>query len=229
MKNILFGFNLGRVPAGFLDLLFPPRCPFCRALLPTGETECCPACRESLPWTRGEEAGQHLEFVSLCVSPLWYRDRARDCIRRYKFGGLRGYAEPCGRLLARCIADRLSGQYDLISWVPLSARRRRERGYDQAELLARRAAEVLNAPVLPLLRKALHTPALSGLGGDAAARRAAVLGAYQVPDPAPAMGKRILLVDDVVTTGSTLSECARMLRMTGAADVAGAALARARG
>ncbi|MCI2106393.1 MAG: ComF family protein [Intestinimonas sp.] len=220
--------NVNGLADFLLDLLFPPRCPFCRTLLHPGEGECCPTCRKTLPWAEGDEAEQYLEFISLCVSPLWYRDQVRDCIRRYKFHGVSSYATPCGRLLARCISGHLSGRYDLITWVPLSARRKRERGYDQAELLARRTAEVLGASTLCLLQKVRHTPALSGLGGEVSIRRANVLNCYQVPDSAMPAGARVLLVDDVVTTGSTLSECARILRTAGATDVVCATLARAR-
>lgn len=78
------------------------------------------------------------------------------------------------------------------------------------------------------LRKGRNTQAQSGLDDDAA-RRANVLGAYTIVDPELVEGKRVLLIDDVITTGSTISECARVLRSAGAADVVCATLARARG
>ena len=211
-----------------LDLLFPPKCVFCRKLLHKGEEGLCAACRSSLPWTLSGEAGPRLEFVSLCVSPLWYQDAVRASFHRYKFTGLRGYAKPYGRLMARCIREHLAGQYDLITWVPLAPERRRKRGYDQAMLLALAAAQVLEDTAVETLRKIRSTSAQSGLGRDDSARRANVLGAYRVSDPALVEGRRVLLIDDIVTTGSTLSECARTLRSAGAAGVTGATLARAR-
>ena len=210
-----------------LDLLFPPKCVFCRKLLHKGEEGLCAACRSSLPWTLSGEAGQRLEFVSLCVSPLWYQDAVRASFHRYKFTGLRGYAKTYGRLMARCIREHLAGQYDLITWVPLAPERRRKRGYDQAMLLALAAAQVLEDTAVETLRKIRSTSAQSGLGRDDSARRANVLGAYRVSDPALVEGRRVLLIDDIVT-GSTLSECARTLRSAGAAGVTGATLARAR-
>ena len=151
----------------------------------------------------------------------------RDSIRRYKFKGRRGYHKAYGKLVAQCVHDHLAGRYDLISWVPLSDKRKKERGYDQAFLLAGAAALELDDVAVETLRKGRHTDAQSGLDDDAA-RRANVLGAYTVVDPELVAGKRVLLIDDVITTGSTMAECARALRTAGAKEVLCATLARAR-
>ncbi len=214
--------------AVLLDLLFPPKCVFCRRLLRKGEEGLCASCRTSLPWTHGEEAEQHPEFVSLCVSPLWYQDNVRASFHRYKFQGSRGYAKAYGRLVAQCVREHLAGRYDLITWVPLSPERLKKRGYDQAMLLAMAAALELGDVAVETLRKVRDTGAQSGLGKDDSARQANVLGAYQVVDPELAEGRQVLLIDDVITTGSTISECARTLRSAGAAGVVCATLARAR-
>ena len=129
---------------------------------------------------------------------------------------------------AQCVHDHLAGRYDLITWVPLSDKRKKERGYDQAFLLSSAAALELDDVAVETLRKGRNTQAQSGLDDDAA-RRANVLGAYTIVDPELVEGKRVLLIDDVITTGSTISECARVLRSAGAADVVCATLARARG
>ena len=216
-----------RAVQALLDLLFPPRCAFCGKVLPGRERGMCSACRRELPWLEGEEAEQTGEFFSLCVSPLRYQDQVRESIRRYKFKCLSSYAGLYGTLVARCVKDHLAGRYDLITWAPLSPERRRERGYDQAFLLAQAAAAELGDVAVETLRKARHTAAQSGLEGDES-RRANVLGAYQCVEPELVAGKRVLLIDDVVTTGSTLSECARTLRTAGAREVVCASLARAR-
>ena len=211
-----------------LDLLFPPRCVFCRRLLRRGEEGICSRCQQELPWALGAEAEQTGEFFSLCASPLWYQDQVRASFHRYKFKGVRGYSRTYGRLVAQCVLDHLAGRYDLITWVPLSRARLRQRGYDQAMLLASAAALELDDVAAETLRKVRDTEAQSGLGKNDASRRANVLSAYQVTDPALVEGRRVLLIDDIVTTGSTLSECARVLRTAGAADVVCAALARSR-
>ena len=210
-----------------LDLLFPPRCVFCGKLLATGERDFCARCQKELPWLEGPAAEQTGEFFSLCAAPLRYQGVVRDSIRRYKFKGRQGYHKAYGKLVAQCVHDHLAGKYDLITWVPLSEKRKRERGYDQAFLLASAAALELGDVAVETLRKSRHTDAQSGLEGEAE-RRANVLGAYAAVDPELLAGKRVLLIDDVVTTGATFSECARVLRTMGAKDVVCAALARAR-
>lgn len=210
-----------------LDLFFPPRCVFCGKLLKTGERELCPSCQRTLPWLVDACAEQTGEFYGKCVSPLRYQDTVRDSIHRYKFKGVRGYAKTYGPLVAQCVRDHLAGEYDLISWVPLSKKRRRERGYDQAFLLAQSAALALGETAVETLCKSRHTEAQSGLG-QSERRRANVLGAYECTRPGLVEGKRVLLIDDVVTTGATLSECARTLLTAGAEKVVCATLARAR-
>lgn len=215
-------------PLGFvLDLLFPPKCVFCGKVLDSGESGFCRRCQRELPWLTDGEAELTGEFFSLCAAPLRYQDKVRDSIHRYKFKGRRGYHKVYGKLVAQCVHDHLDGRYDLITWVPLSDRRKRERGYDQAFLLASAAALELGDVAVETLRKERNTDPQSGITEDAQ-RRANVLGAYTPMDPELVAGKRILLIDDVITTGSTLSECARTLRTMGAEDVVCAALARAR-
>lgn len=210
-----------------LDLLFPPRCVFCGKILAAGERDICTGCQGTLPWLTEGAAEQSGEFFSLCASPLRYQETVRSSLHRYKFKGRRGYAKAYGRLVAQCVRDHLAGRYDLITWVPLSGRRLKERGYDQAMLLAMAAALELDGVAVETLRKSRNTDAQSGLTGDEA-RRANVLGAYEAVDPELIRDKRVLLIDDIITTGSTISECARTLRTVGAADVVCAALARAR-
>ena len=210
-----------------LDLLFPPRCPFCDKVLKEGEGPLCVACQKELPWTEGTQGERSLEFADRCLSPLWYRDGVRSSFHRYKFRGHRDYAGAYGTLMAQCVRDRLEEPFDLLTYVPLSARSRRQRGYDQVYLLGKVLSRELGLPLTETLVKTRHTKAQSGLEDDGA-RRANVLGAYQVRKGAEVAGKRILLADDIVTTGSTLSECARVLRTAGAAEVVCVTLARAR-
>ena len=219
---------MSRPLGALLDLLFPPRCVFCRRLLHRGEEGICPRCQQELPWALGAEAEQTGEFFSLCASPLWYQDQVRASFHRYKFKGVRGYSRTYGRLVAQCVQDHLAGRYDLITWVPLSPERLKKRGYDQAMLLAMAAALELEDVAVETLRKVRNAEAQSGLGKDDSARRANVLGAYRAVDPELVAGRRVLLIDDIITTGSTISECARILRSSGAADVVCATLARAR-
>ena len=208
-----------------LDLLFPPKCTFCAGIMERSGLMLCPDCQRGLPWLQGAASEKRVEFVSRCVSPLRYQGSVRESIRRFKFTGRRWYARTYGVLLAQCVADNLAGEYDILSWVPVSGKRRRRRGYDQACLLALEMGKHLGLEPTELLKKIRDNPAQSGLR-DAAERRANVMGAYTVPWPERLEGRRVLLVDDVVTTGETLSECARTLRMAGAESVVCVTLAR---
>ena len=208
-----------------LDLLFPPKCPFCGRVL--DRPGLCPACEKALPWTGEREGLRTLSGGLRCAAPLWYEDPARAGVLRFKFQGASGAARALGPLVAQCAAERFSGEFDVVTWVPVSRRRLRKRGYDQAELLARAACRVWDAEPAALLRKTVHNAAQSTVQ-EAAARRANVLGVYELRPGAAAAGRRILLIDDICTTGATLSECARVLRDAGAAEVVCAALALTR-
>ena len=113
----------------------------------------------------------------------------------------------------------------MITWVHISDERMKTRGYDQAMLLAFATALELGEVAVETLKKTADNPAQSTLEGIEK-RRANVLDAYEAIDRELISGKRMLLIDDVVTTGATLSECARTLLMAGAEGVVGAALAR---
>ena len=212
--------------SAFLDILFPPRCVFCRRFLRSSSQLICEECKKALPYTEGggEKTG---EFFSVCFAPLYYEGNVRESLHRFKFKGATAYSKAYGKLLALCIKENLSGRYDLISWVPLSRKRLKERGYDQAMLLAMAAALELDDVAVSTLEKTLEAEKQS-LMGSAEKRRANISGAYRVSDPELVDGKRILLIDDIVTTGSTLSECAKTLLAAGASEVLCAAVARTR-
>ena len=203
-----------------LDLLFPEKCPFCGRV--RDEAGVCPDCMKSLPWT--DEAGglRELEPGLLCAAPLWYAGSVREAIRRFKFrGGVRA-AGPLGGLIAQCAAERFSGGFDVVTWVPVSDKRLRKRGYDQSLLLAESACALWGVKPERLLRKVRDNPAQSGLK-DAAARWRNTRRVYRPAGDAE--GKRVLLIDDVCSTGSTLCSCARTLRAAGAAEIVCAAAA----
>ena len=208
-----------------LDLLYPRKCPYCQMILTDPEQPLCTECQSRLPWLTGEEARREVDFTSGCFSPLRYQGPVPEAVHRYKFGCKRSYGPKFGLILAQCVQDQKLPVLDGVTWAPLSRRRLRKRGFDQAELLARETARHLELPVFSLLEKTRHTAPQSGLSGEAA-RRANALGAYSLRSGVDLRGRKLLLIDDVVTTGATLSECARLLRQEGA-EVYCAALARA--
>ena len=207
-----------------LDLIFPPKCVFCAKVLDRADEGWCDDCTESLPFAddMGRQDGEVFDF---CISPLYYTGAARRSILRYKFRGASHYADAYGKFLAESIRDNPDIKYDLISWVPLSDKRERSRGYDQAMLLALSTALELDDVAVETLRKPVDVQAQSELG-DKAQRSANISGAFVASDEELIAGKRVLLIDDVVTTCSTLEECARVLLSAGASGVVCAALAR---
>ena len=209
-----------------LDLLFPPKCAFCRRLVSGNDDLICPKCKKELPYTKN---GGILKgnFFTACVSPLYYENSVREALLRYKFYGLTAYAAPFGKLLSECVEEYIESQVDIISWVPLSKKRLRSRGYDQARLLAEAVSRELGIPCVPVLRKKKDTAPQSRTG-NAEKRKRNVAGAYELIDKNIIDGKTILLIDDIVTTGSTFAECARMLGKSGANKVYCAAAARKR-
>lgn len=206
-----------------LDLLFPPKCPFCGRLLEKGEL-LCPDCQRGLPWLEGRAGETEVELTAGCVSALRYEDKVRSAIHGYKFDGRSARSVAFGALTAQAVGDH-GITADLVSWPSLSKKRLRQRGYDQAELLAREVGRRLGLSVLRTVDKR-ERPAQSGIQGEAA-RRANLLGAYVPVEPGNFEGQIVLLVDDVVTSGATLAECAKTLRLAGAERIFCATLAKA--
>ena len=199
----------------FLDLLYPPRCTICRKLLREKETDFCAECRTKLsileaPIKRGE-------FFTQCYAVTAYSGDVAASLKRYKFQGMQQYAGAYGRLIAMQLLH-MKAEFDILSWVPVSKKRRRKRGFDQSELLARTVANELGVSCVRTLEKVRDNPAQSLLEG-AEQRRANVMNAYRSVEPERFVNRRVLLIDDIMTTGATLSECSRILLTEGAASV----------
>ena len=203
--------------------LFPPKCVLCRALLQKDETDLCHHCRVHAPLAPATH--KKIPHLDRWTAVWYYEGNARNSILRFKFQNARSYAQTYGRFLAMKLLEEDMADFDILTWVPVSPLRRLKRGYDQVELLAQAVGRELDTEPMPLLRKIRNAPPQSGISGDAA-RRANVLGAYRVTDPDALRDKRILLLDDVITTGATASECARVLLTAGAKSVNCAAVAR---
>ena len=213
--------SLQKAQRGILDFFFPRKCPFCGAV--AGKELLCGKCRASLPYHSGIREGAGF---GRCAAPLRYEGAVREAILRYKFHSRLDYLPCFGRMMAQTAAEEFSGAFDAVTWVPVSRKRLRKRGYDQARYLAASLCVDWHTDPVETLEKTADNPPQSGIG-DPAERRANVLGAYRAVKPQEIAGKRFLLVDDIITTGATLSECVRVLKENGAADVVCLALADA--
>ena len=206
------------------ELIYPSKCVLCQRLLEKNELDLCTDCRLDAP----EHPDLPVKLPSLdSWRAVWYYEgKVPDSIRRFKFWGFRHYARNYGRLLAMRLGADTEG-FDLLTWVPTGRKRILKRGYDQAKLLAKAVGRELQVKPEKLLRKRWDNPPQSSLKG-AAERRANVLGIYAVKDPGRIKGKRILLLDDVITTGATAAEAARMLLLADATEVHCGVVAAAR-
>ena len=201
---------------GILRLLFPPKCILCGKLLRDEETDLCRSCRTDSP----ECHKNNLTFSFLdSWAAVWYYDGyIRKSLHRYKFGRARHYAPAYGRLLAMKLMTEYPEGFDLLTWVPVSRIRKFTRGYDQVELLAKAVGRELGMEPVRTLRKLRNNPPQSGID-RIEKRRANVLGIYRIENPEQVAGKRVLLLDDILTTGATAGECARVLLTAGAREV----------
>ena len=204
-----------------LDLLYPPKCAFCRKLV-TDRRMLCPDCERALPVPEKEKQSKKISGLAVCLSPLYYTGDVRQSLHRYKFQGAAAYYRIYAELMAACAREH-GLTADLVTWVPLSRKRLRSRGYDQARLLAEEVAGRLGLPCEQTLEKIRNNPAQSGTSG-AEERQKNVLGVYRAVTSFA--GEHVLLVDDIVTTGATLSEAAKELLNAGAEQVSGLTLAR---
>lgn len=214
-----------RIAEWIKSLLFPPKCVLCKNILENGEIDLCKPCRCDNPVYKRKSSRP--QFLDSFTAVWYYEEKVRSGLLRYKFGRYRSYAQSYGRLLAMVLLEEYPEGFDYLTWIPVSRRRRLQRGFDQVELIAYAVGRELQVKPVPLLKKIRHNRPQSGLR-DSAHRRANVLGAYKVLTPEMVSGKRIVLLDDILTTGATASECARVLKTAGAKEVHCAAMAAVR-
>lgn len=236
------------VPAPWLvDILYPPRCFAC--LRRTDELGLCRTCSSQVSWLPssmcqvcgipflGAQQREHTCSRCLAIRPSY--DRARACaeygdlehgasplaiaLHRYKYGRDVTLATP----IARILADRcpLPAGHEVLVPVPLHVDRLRWRGFNQALLLARDLARRRRLPVAPSALQR-NRPTRPQVGLNERERRRNLTGAFSVADGRMVRGRSVLLVDDVLTTGATVEECARSLRRAGARRVDVLVLAR---
>ena len=151
-----------------------------------------------------------------------YEGTLRQLVHLFKYGGVRPLARPFGRFMTQALPRETS--FDVIVPMPLHWFKQWQRGFNQADVLAREIGKKWHVPVRNVIRRRRATSPQAGLTN--AKRRANVRGAFTIARGKPLQGMRVLLVDDVVTTGATASACARVLKRAGAAHVALLALAR---
>jgi competence protein ComFC len=217
------------------QLLFPPgvTCPACGGELDGTTTDgLCTACRPVYNKTFcrrcGRGIGNLAELCETCIahgeydftaarSPLVYEDTAKRLVYAFKYGGAKYLAHFMADKMAECCREN-GFTPDVLTFVPLHKKRKRRRGYNQSELLAAALGKALSVPHTPLLEKTVHTKNLAKL--NRAGRVAVIKDSFSFTGTADAVkNKTVLLVDDVLTTGATSGECARVLKKAGAKEI----------
>jgi predicted amidophosphoribosyltransferase len=218
---------LGRL----LDVLFPNRCagcgvgpwPFCARCVAQLIALAPPWCeRCGVPWagTRSRCPECPPSEIDVARAPFLFQGPARHAVHRLKFAGWRPVAAALGQAMVAVLPP--SAETEVVTWVPLSRRRAAERGFDQARALAEGVGAATSLCAVPLLERTVDLPPQARRSG--AQRRAAMAGAFRPVGPCPT---RVLLVDDVLTTGATAGACAAALRTAGARHVTVLTAARA--
>ncbi|MBW7573443.1 ComF family protein [Caproiciproducens faecalis] len=211
----------------FLDLIFPPKCIFCREIALPGQSVCEKCSKEILHASAIKciylpNSGETI----LCFAPYPYTGKIRESIIRFKFYGHNEYTGFYAESLSAQIGKKFPQElFDSVTSVPISAERYQVRGYNQSELLGKAVAKCLGLPYREYLIKTHDNPEQHKLSEKD--RRRNVRGVYRINEGEQAAGKRILLIDDIVTTGATLGECASVLLDAGAKKVICAAAAHA--
>lgn len=220
-----------------LSLVFPISCEICGELLAFRNVGgLCPNCQKTLhliPAPHCPKCGRFSsEFTTDCAvcrterfhfdrvyGAVYYDGHAKDLLRAFKFARKTILVRPLLELLARFIQENnLSGAWDEIVAVPMHPVQRFERGFNQAHLLAQGASKIFGKPFLPETLVAKR-PRLSQSRLGKAQRKENVKGRFSVRQKADVLGKKLLLVDDILTTGETASQCAKALKDRGAVSV----------
>lgn len=203
-----------------MPVLFDRTCILCGRVLPAEKHSAalCPDCAREVR----TEYRYHGEFsvpgADGAAAALCYRGAVKEALHRFKFGGRPQYAAWFAAEMAAVLAAQLDRwQPTCITYLPLGFLRARERGYNQAELLAQPVAEAFSLPCTPLLRKRLFAGRQSSRTGSE--RQESAAGSLLPGRGASADGGRILVIDDIITTGSTAGETVRVLKSMGAESV----------
>lgn len=198
-----------------LNIFYPERCPYCTKVIHQGMI-CCDDCKEEFT---GIEYHTYARGGYLTVSAVPYTGIFAEGIKRFKFRKGKQYSYQLAMVMAEAIRKQYKDyEFDMITYVPMHPRNFKERGYNQSELLAKDISAILSIPFVTTLKKTRYTQPQHSLK-KASDREKNVKNAYRLTDKSIVKGKRVLLIDDIFTTGNTLGECARILNLGEASEI----------
>lgn len=212
-----------------LWLVLTKRCRYCNTLI-TKDEDLCGDCRENLPRISGEKCRfcgaakerctckKHRMKFDGITSPFYYESGIKESLKLLKFNGKSHLANALAQDVAKCIQKDFDGiDFDFICFVPFSNLQKLDRNYNQSELLAEKVSKILNVPVKNALVKLFDVKTQHDMANQQ--RKGNVHGIYDVKYGFDVKGKTILLIDDIMTTGETLNNCAVILKIRGAEKV----------
>lgn len=198
-----------------LCIFLPDRCPFCDKLIETGKLRCekCKVNLSKTSYNKPAKGGIH------CISSSPYTEHFAEAVKRFKFNNRKQYAYSLASIMAENIVKEYPDEtFDYITYVPMHKIKERERGYNHSKLLAKKLSQILQIPLASTLVKVRNNQPQHKLQ-KAAEREKNVKGAFKVSDKELVKNRKILLIDDIITTGNTLGECARMLNLCKPASI----------
>ena len=215
---ILSKLSLSQLSEAAIRLVFPAVCSLCRKSLSLEEKALCQTCLCSFSrlTLSPKDAHWRKRTGSICegFSLYEYRDALKDFLACFKFHHqpwlVKHLREPLSKFL---LAVKLETRYDALAPIPMTLSRFVERHYNPAEILAQEIGRLSKIPVVPLLKKVRSTPAQHALSGEE--RQTNLRGCFKVIKKRPLAGLRVLLIDDILTTGSTAQEAGRVLKEAG--------------
>ncbi|WNX83570.1 phosphoribosyltransferase family protein [Agathobaculum sp. NTUH-O15-33] len=209
-----------------MGVIYPKKCILCGETLPlagTGAALLCPDCARAVRRDYRETSGVRIPDTDGAVASLRYTGRVAEAMKRFKFSHYQHYAPWFAAQLTAALTAYLDAwQPDLVTFIPIGLVRWYQRGYNQSELIAADVAGQLGLPLVPLLKKRRFVRKQSARQGKAARTQNIKHAFLPMPDH-DLTGKNVLLIDDIITTGATLSAAADTLRAMGAARVYAAA------
>ncbi len=217
-----------QIKDAFKNLLFTKRCKYCGEVVDL-RYEICNSCAADIPRISGEicfscgaekavcRCGGKKHYYEAVCAPYYYEGAPRVAILNFKFKSRRESADFLGKEMAECFKVRYGGyHFDKCTYVPCTEKKEKQRGFNQAKALAECVSELLDIPCCELLKKSFENKTQHKL--PKMERSGNVIGAFDAVEE-NIDNMRVLLVDDIKTTGATLNECAKTLMINGAAEV----------
>ena len=189
------------------EMLFPARCPYCGKVIDKDDYACSD-CKKLFP------NSSNLKYAFgnyICSAPFYYDGIFSKAVKKFKFGNCGGYAKQLSFMIVQGVLEiHKEINFDIITCVPMHKDDQRKRGYNQAELLARECAKIMNIPYVDTLEKFKKNKVQHSIKANERAKN--VRGVYRLIQKDIVKGKNILIIDDIITTGHTLGECSRILK-----------------